>query len=53
MKKKLTSKNPESIIFISLNENLKNVIHKNMATVHNINIQIIDTMKYSKKKERK
>ena len=36
--KKLTNKPLESIILIDLNENLKKVIHKNMATVYNINI---------------
>ena len=38
MKKKTTKKASEKIIFITLNENLKNAIHENMATVLKINI---------------
>jgi len=38
MKKKPANKVSEKIIFITLNESLKNTIHKNMATVYNINI---------------
>ena len=37
MKKKLTDKASEKIIFITLNESLKKTIHDNMATVYNIN----------------
>jgi len=38
MKKKLTNKASENIVFITLNESLKNAIHENMATVYSINI---------------
>jgi len=38
MKKKHTNKNVESVILIDLNEDLKKLIHKNMATVYSINI---------------
>jgi len=38
MKKKLTNKHVESIILIGVNEELKKLIHENMATVYSINI---------------
>ena len=37
MKKKLTNKHVESILLIGVNEELKKLIHENMATVHKIN----------------
>jgi len=39
MKKKLANKASENIIIINLNESLKQIIHENMATIYDINIE--------------